>query len=222
MKKTNGSISRLKSMIVAPSIVPDNVLATRAVLVLAGAFHAVLAVLFLLTRPPYYEAVRRLIGENPATLEAKLAVPAGLCTLAAGVWIAKRMKSWLLVLGGLAFSAYALIPEILPLSFYPFFALLLVTMTLSIGILALTKARNDEIRVSGKWLLRLAGAGSVGLALALLIWDWAVRWFCLPGLLALLLAALFGFTAVSIFGLAFRLTTRPAVVRTLPDEFCLD
>ena len=59
-------------------------------------------------------------------LMSRIALAAGLCTIAAGIWSFGNGRSWLLVLNGLAFSAYGLIPRLWrgPLSFL-FFARLL-------------------------------------------------------------------------------------------------
>jgi hypothetical protein len=98
-----------------------------------------------------------------------LALAASACTIAAGIWGSAKGKSWLLVLNGLAFSAYGLIPLFWrgPLSF-DFFALLLVVMAMTIGILALAIARTLRRYVADEWFFGLAGAGSVGFALAFL------------------------------------------------------
>ena len=45
-----------------------------------------------------------------AVILSRLALAAGACTIAAGIWRCAKSKSWLLVLNGLAFSAYGLIP----------------------------------------------------------------------------------------------------------------
>src|SRR5207247_5045666 len=74
----------------------------------------------------------------------KLALAAGACTIAAGIWRSTKGKSWLLVLNGLALSALGLIFNNLTqyrISFRTV-ALLLVVMALSIGILALVTART--------------------------------------------------------------------------------
>ena len=99
----------------------------------------------------------------------KLALAAGACTIAAGIWRSANGKSWLLVLNGLVLSVYGSMPLFWhgPLRF-DFFALLLVVTAMTFGILALAIARTLRRRVADVWLFGLAGAASVGFALALL------------------------------------------------------
>ena len=137
-----------------------------------------------------------------------LALAAGACTIAAGIWSSRKGMSWLLVLNGLALSAFGLIPLLLwtrPLSFRPFFALLLVVMAMSIGILALASARTQR-HVPDKWFLRLAGAASVGFALA--FFGMGFGWIKLEPRSHsdfLWFGSYFGFTAICMLILALRL-----------------
>lgn len=142
-------------------------------------------------------------------LICRLSLAAGACTIAAGIWRSRKGRSWLLVLNGLAFSAYGLIPILWtgPLSFR-FFALpLLIVMAMSIGILELATERTLRGHVADKWFLDLAGAASVGFALAFLALGF--RWIKLePGLHwrgFLWLGSYFGFSAICMLGMALRL-----------------
>jgi hypothetical protein len=144
-----------------------------------------------------------------AVILSRLALAAGVCTVAAGIWRCAKGKSWLLVLNGLAFSAYGLIPLLWrgPLSF-DLFALLLVVMAMTMGILALVIARTLRRYVADEWFFGLAGAGSVGFALAFL--ALVNRWIQLerrpfhPSVF-LWLCFYFGFSAICMLGLALRL-----------------
>ena len=184
-------------------------------LVLAGALQALFAVVNLLMQDPDAVTLRKFMTENTTVLQAKLSLVAGVCTIAAGIWTSGRAKSWLLVLNGLALSVYGLLPVIWadrPLSFRPYFALLLVVMAMSIGIVALTRARTVRGHVTDRWLLGLAGTASVGFALAFFALDF--RWITLgqPRSLFLLLALFFGCSAICLLGLAPLLNgSRPAV-----------
>jgi len=112
-------------------------------------------------------------------------------------------------MNGLAFSAYGLIPLFWrgPLRF-DFLALLLVVMAMTIGILALAIARTLRRYVADEWFFGLAGAGSVGFALAFL--ALVNRWIQLerrpfhPSVF-LWLCFHFGFSAICMLGLALRL-----------------
>jgi hypothetical protein len=140
---------------------------------------------------------------------SRLAVVAGACTIAAGILRTAKGKSWLLVLNGLAFSVYGLIPFFWrgPLSF-DFFALLLVVMAMTVGILAMAIARTLRRHVADEWFFGLAGTASVGFALAFL--ALVNRWIQLerrpfhPSVF-LWLCFYFGFSAICMLGLALRL-----------------
>ena len=127
--------------------------------------------------------------------------------------------SWLLVVNGLALGAYGLIPLVWtgPLSLRPFFALLLVAMAVSIGILAWTSGGTLRGYVPDSWFLGLAGVASVGYALAFLALDF--RWINLkqPGSFFLLLGSYFGFSAICMLGLGLRLNRRRFAHQMSPD-----
>jgi uncharacterized membrane protein HdeD (DUF308 family) len=142
-------------------------------------------------------------------LLGRLALAAGACTIAAGIWKCAKRKSWLLVLNGLALGAYGLIPLLSrgPLSF-DLFALLVVVMAVTFGILALAIAQTLRRDLVDEWFFGLAGAGSIGFALAFL--ALVNRWIQLerrpfhPSVF-LWLCFYFGFSAVCMLGLALRL-----------------
>ncbi|HMD98138.1 MAG TPA: hypothetical protein VKM93_12525 [Terriglobia bacterium] len=181
-------------------------------LALCGVLDAILALLNLSMQDPDGSLTWRIfVPMSTGMLMCRLAVAAGACTIAAGIWRSREGKSWLLVLNGLAFSAYGLIPMIFstrPLSFR-LFAFLLVVMAMSIGILELATARTLRRHVADKWFLRLTGAASVGFALA--FFALGVRWIKLePGShsVFLWLGSYFGFSAICMLGLALRLHSR--------------
>jgi hypothetical protein len=143
-----------------------------------------------------------------------LALAAGLCTIAAGIWSSSKNRLsmrnvWLLVLNGGALSAYGLIPLMWgnrPLSLRPYFALLLVAMASSVGVVAVATARTLRNHVAQQWLLALAGAASLGFAFAFLALDF--RWIKLeqPGSFFLVLGAFFVSSAICLLGLAVHLS----------------
>src|ERR1700730_14133410 len=102
-------------------------------------------------------------------LLGKLALAAGACTIAAGIWRSTTGKCWLLVLNGLALSALGLIFYKLThyrISFRTI-TLLVVVMAMSIGILEFVTARTlrRQSHVADGWFLGLAGVASVGFSL---------------------------------------------------------
>jgi hypothetical protein len=88
------------------------------------------------------------------------------------------------------------------------FALLVVAMAMTFGILALTIARTPRGRVADEWFFNLAGAASVGFALAFLALanDWIQLEHRLnhPSIF-LWLCFYFGFSAICMLDLALRL-----------------
>ena len=145
-----------------------------------------------------------------ALLMSRIALGAGLCTIAAGIWSFGNGRSWLLVLNGLAFSAYGLIPRLWrgPLSFL-LFARLLIVMAISIGIFELLTARTVRRQhPADGWFLGLAGIASFGFAMAFLALT--LGWIQLEprplhASLFLWLVSYFGFSAICMLAFARRL-----------------
>jgi len=179
-------------------------------LALCGILDAILALLNL-------SVFRQgpLAPQSIVTDMCTLALAAGVCTIAAGLWDFRQGRSWLLVLNGLAFSAYGLLPILWrgPLSFRVF-ALLVVVMAVSIGTLELTTARTPGRGIAGKWVLGLAGAVSISFAFAFL--ALALRWIelepALHSALFLWFGSYFAFSAISMLGLALRLDGLQAAI----------
>jgi uncharacterized membrane protein HdeD (DUF308 family) len=177
-------------------------------LALCGVLDAIISVIYLIIYEAGPDALA-LHGNGTMAFLNRLALAAGACTIAASIWRSAEGKSWLLVLNGLALSAYGSMSLFWrgPLS-YRFFALLVVVMAMTFGILAFTVARTLRRRVADKWFFGSAGAASTGFALAFLAlanhWIQLERrpfhhsvflWFCFY----------FGFSAICMLGLALRL-----------------
>jgi uncharacterized membrane protein HdeD (DUF308 family) len=145
-------------------------------LALCGVIDAIYSVTNLLMPGPDGSLTLRTFAERGTILQlGVLALAAGACTIAAAIWSSKKGKPWLLVLNGLALSALGLICLFWTgrLAFRTV-ALLFVVMALSIGILELATALTLRRHVANEWFLGLAGAASVGFALAFL--ALAFRW----------------------------------------------
>jgi hypothetical protein len=183
---------------------------TRTLLALCGIFDAALAAMnlyfFAWDGSPAWET----FATGTWLLMSRIALAAGLCTIAAGVWSFGNRRSWLLVLNGLAFSAYGLIPLVWrgPLSFL-FFARLLIVMAISIGIFELLTTRSlRRQHPADGWFLGLAGVASFAFALGFLALT--LGWIQLESRplhasLFLWLVSYFGFSAICMAGLALRL-----------------
>jgi uncharacterized membrane protein HdeD (DUF308 family) len=173
---------------------------------LCGVLDAMISVVYLFI---YYTTPEIPGGNGVEVFLNRLTVAAGVCTIAASLWRSAKGKSWLLLLNGLTLSVYGSMPLFWhgPLRF-DFFALLLVVVAMTFGILALAIARTLQRLVADEWLFGLAGAASVCFALALL--ALANHWIHLehrlfhPSLF-LWLCVYFGFNAICMLGLALRL-----------------
>lgn len=177
-------------------------------LALCGVLDAIISVIYLIMRE----------ADGPLTFHAwnstivflgRLAMAAGACAIAAGIWRSAKGKSWLLPLNGLALIALGAISQLTryPISFRAV-ALLVAAMAVSIGILELETARilRRRSHLAGEWFLGLAGAASLAFAAAFV--ALALRWIKFdtgshPDLLWL--GSYFGFSAICMLGLAQRL-----------------
>jgi len=178
-------------------------------LALCGVLDAVISVIYVVMQET----------DGPLTLHSwngtivfvgKLALAAGACTIAAGVWRSATGKGGLLMLNGLALGALGVIQYGLTrfrISFLTV-ALLIILMAMSAGILELVVARTlrRQRHVADAWFLALAGAASFGFAVAFLALG--LHWIKIePGSHSdlLWLGAYFGFSAICMVGLALRL-----------------
>jgi uncharacterized membrane protein HdeD (DUF308 family) len=139
-----------------------------------------------------------------------LALAAGACTIAAGIWRSAKGKCWLLALQGLALCAFGMIcfgASRFRISFLTV-ALLIILMAISSAILegAIARTLWRQRHVADGWLLGLAGVASIGFALA--FFAFGFRWIKVePGshLDLLWLGSYFGVSAICMLGLALRL-----------------
>jgi hypothetical protein len=180
-------------------------------LALCGVFDATHAAMSLLMLRPDGSLILRRFALPVAVRDmAMLAVAAGACAIAAGLWNAGRNKSWLLSLHGLALGAFGLIgvsPLVRgPLSFRPV-SLLFVVMAVSIGAFAFASARTPRREGSKGWFLKAAGAVSIGFAVSFLAVGF--RLFRLaPSHFWIWMGTYFGFCAIFMLWLAFRLLSQ--------------
>jgi hypothetical protein len=180
----------------------------RWLLAFCGVLNAVISAIYLIMYDAGPHSSLTLHGwTGTVVFLSRLSVAAGLSTIAAGLWNSANGKSWLLVLNGLAMSAYGLIPILWkgPLGFN-LFALLIVGMAVTLGLLALTIARTRH--AADQWLFGSTGAASI--AFALVFVALVNRWIQLerrpfhPSIF-LWLCFYFAFTAFCMIALALRL-----------------
>jgi len=176
-------------------------------LALCAAFEAIIAAI-------YFNHAGQGFGlKSTIVLLGGLTLIAGACTIVAGIGSSAQVKSWLLVVNGLAFAILGLILigifgsriSILIVS------LLIIVTAVSFGILELLLARLLRRQRHGAdgWFFELAGMASIGFALAFLALG--LRWIKIgpgshPDLLWL--GSYFGFSAVCMLWLALRLHSR--------------
>lgn len=178
-------------------------------LAVCGVFDALYSAMNFFVQRPDGSLTLRTFVDNRGTLVnmGMLALGAGACMIAAGIWTARSPGSWLLVLNGLACSALGSILAFWtgPLAFRTV-ALLIVLMAMSIGIYELATARMLRHHLADEWLLGVGGAASVGFALAFL--AFVFRWIKLepasPAQTLHWMGSYFGFSAVCMLGLALR------------------
>lgn len=179
-------------------------------LVLCGVIDAIYCGMnFLMQRPDGSLTPRTFVNSSSTLVNmGLLALAAGGCTLAAGIWRSGRGKSWTLVLNGLACSALGLLLTFRAggrISFRTI-ALLVVVMALSIAIYELAAVRRLRRHLAAEWLLGVAGVVSIGFASV--FFAFAFHWIKLdPGSPAQTLhwlGSYFGFAAICMVGLALR------------------
>jgi uncharacterized membrane protein HdeD (DUF308 family) len=176
-------------------------------LILCSVLNAILSFLLFLALSPDGSPILRafVYGRRAAEQFGLLALAAGLCTVAAGIWNLRRSDSWLLVLNGLVCSALGwLVRSNRPVTFRTV-ALLIAVMAVSIGIYELAAARTLRRGVrADKWFLSVAGVVSIGFAVAFL--AFVLRWLKLdPSPSAQTfhwLGSYFGFSAICMLVLA--------------------
>ena len=127
-------------------------------LALCGILDAVHAAMNLLMRNPDGSTIlREFAGRSAVQDMGILAVAAGACAIAAGVWNSGREASWLLSLHGFALGGFGLIavsPIVRgPLSFRPV-SVLFAVMAVSIGG---SKIVHQCARRLSTWMMRRAG-----------------------------------------------------------------
>jgi uncharacterized membrane protein HdeD (DUF308 family) len=180
-------------------------------LTLCGILDAMHAGMNLLMLNPDASLSLRRFGLQGAVWDmGVLALAAGACAIAAGVWNSGRDNSWLLALHGLALGAFGLIgvsPLVRgPLSFRPV-SLLFVIMAVSIGAFALATSQTLRSGASGRRFLSVAGVASIGFGFSFL----AVGFHLVrlgPPYFFIWMSGYFGYCATFMLWLAFRVRSQ--------------
>ena len=178
-------------------------------LALCGILDAMHATINLLMMNPSL-ILRRFASVSAVWDMGILALTAGACAIAAGLWSVGKDHSWLLSLHGLALGAFGLIavsPLVKgPLSFRPV-SLLFTVMAASMGAFALETARTQRRGSRGRWFLIAAGAASISFAFSFIGVGFFFR-LAPPQIFFVWMSSYFVFCAVFMLWLAFRLHSR--------------
>ena len=169
---------------------------SRWLLALCGVLDAIIAVI------NFDHAVNGFHGGAVMRM-GMLALAAGACTIAVGVWSSRNGKSWFLVLKGLAFGALGLILTGIFGSRIQFrtIALLIVLMAMSMGIYEL----RLQCHAAYEWIL--GAAGLISVAFALVFFAFVFGWIKMqpgPRQTVLWLGSYFGFSALCMLALSLR------------------
>ena len=174
-------------------------------LALSGVLEAVISVIYLTRQDA--DAASSFHGlHTTVVFLGKLTLAAGACTIAAGFWSSRMLKSALLVLNGLACSALGLIFAFWtgPLAFRTV-ALLIIVMAVSIGVYDLITAQTFRRRLVDEWLLKGAGVVSIGFALVFFafVFGWMKLQPASPAQSLHWLGSYFAVNAICMLALAF-------------------
>lgn len=195
---------------------------SRSLLVLCGICYALFAVIILFLGSPDWALTLGINLHSRSTIElmGMLPLAAGVCTVAAGIWNKKEANSWLLVLNGLACSAFGTMMTFGAGRAVKFrtIALLIVAMAASIAVYEFVSARKSRQHPVEEWLLAAAGMVSIGFAAEFL--GFFLGWIRLaPSPSAQTfnwLGAYFAFSALCMLGMALGDLRPPGSIRRAP------
>jgi uncharacterized membrane protein HdeD (DUF308 family) len=181
---------------------------TWPLLAFCGILDAICAVMHLLmANPDGSLTLRRFALPNTVWDIGIVALAAGACAIAVGLWNSGRGNSWLLLLHGLALGAFGLIgvsPLVAgPLSFRPV-SLLFVLMAASIGAFALRAAQSLRSGARDIWILNVCGAASIGFAVSFVAVGFGLVRLGAPQSFWVWMSSYFGLCAIVMLWLALR------------------
>ena len=180
-------------------------------LLLRGIFALVLAVMTFLILPSVDTfTLRPFALRGTIMLLGMMAVAAGVCTFAAGVWRAGMGKWWLLALDGVIVTVAGVVVIQSNIITMPILIYAIVVLATGAGVIELAVASGIRRHLSDEWFLGLAGAGSIGFALAFLLVGPRDE-----GIMLIWLGFYSAFSAICILALSFRLRTLGLSIKRL-------
>jgi hypothetical protein len=204
--------------------VSQNLIKRWSLPVLCSLFYATFSFMILFILSPDGFRTLHPFAHSRSSIErlGLVALAAGVCTLATGIWNAREANSWLLVLNGLACSALGIMVALgasRPISFRSI-ALAIVVMAVSIGLYELVAAKTLRGHRVDEWLLTAAGVVSVGFAGVFL--GFVVGWIRLdPSPSAQTfhwLGGYCGFSSICMLGLALGYFRPPSAIPSLGNN----
>ena len=177
-------------------------------LAVCGVLYAIVSLIIFLILSPDGSPILRTFtyGRSAAELFGTLALAAGICTAAVGIWNLGKGSTWLLVLNGLVCATLGLLVRSTSPVTFRTVALLIAVMAASLGVYAAATARTLRAHRADEWLLGAAGIVSFGFALGFL--AFVFRWLKLdPSPSAQTfnwLGSYFAFSAICMLWLALR------------------
>ncbi len=180
-------------------------------LFLRGILAFVLAVMTFLILPSVDTfTLRPFALRGMVVLVGMMAVAAGVCTFAAGVWRSGMGKWWLLALEGVIVTVAGVVIIQSSIITMPILIYAVVVLATGAGVIELAVASTIRRHLSDEWFLGLAGAGSIGFALAFfLIGPREER------VMLIWLGFYSAFSAICILALSFRLRALGSSIKRL-------
>jgi uncharacterized membrane protein HdeD (DUF308 family) len=170
-------------------------LALRAAL---AALFSVIAFLVLSSAESF--TLREFATKGIVVFLGMLALAAGACTIAAGIWRARDSKSWLVMLDGLGVGAAGAVLIVTDIIQFSTAMYLVALLAVAVGVVELATAQGLRRHISDEWFLGLAGMVSLGFGLGFLMIAPSE-----PGSIFVWLGSYSGLSALCMLGLSLRL-----------------
>jgi uncharacterized membrane protein HdeD (DUF308 family) len=204
--------------------VSQNLIKRWSLPLLCSLFYATFSFMILFIWSPDGFRALQPFAHSRSSIEqlGLVALAAGVCTVATGIWNAREANSWLLVLNGLECSALGIMVALgasRPITFRSI-ALVIVVMAVSIGLYELVAAKTLRGHRVDEWLLTAAGVVSVGFAGVFLgfVFGW-IRLEPSPSAQTFhWLGSYFGFSSICMLGLALGYFRPPSAIPSVGNN----
>jgi uncharacterized membrane protein HdeD (DUF308 family) len=183
-------------------------------LALRGALALLLAAAALLTRSSAETfTLREFAMKGLVVFFGMLALAAGACTVAAGIWNSSKGKWWLLVVDGVVLSVAGVVLIIADRFSFRTVTHLIVVFAVVVGMVELATAQKLRRHLPDEWLLGFAGIASIAFAVTFLLIKPEE-----PGSMFTWLGSYAGFSAFCMWGVALRLRSLRASIHEMAQS----